>query len=367
MRKVLLLSGASSIHTIRWANGLASAGLEVHVVTQQEPIEAFDAKVIVHQFRNLGDLGYYLMAPEVSKLARKLKPDIINAHYASGYGTTARIINYHPYLLSVWGSDVYDFPYKSWLHKCLLRRNLLAADRIASTSHCMANQVLRLVPALKSPDITPFGVDMDKYRDVPIRRPDDSETITIGTVKVMAPKYGISTLIEAFALVRNKCLRDKNGIEERLRLRLVGSGPQLNELESLARSLGVNACTEFVGRVPHSQVPEELSKIDIYVALSQSDSESFGVAIIEASAAGRAVVVSDAGGLPEVVLGGHTGLVVNKGDPVAAAEAMETLLLDNELRTCMGLAGREHVDATYSWDKSIEKMLDVYERLVNET
>jgi glycosyltransferase involved in cell wall biosynthesis len=116
--------------------------------------------------------------------------------------------------------------------------------------------------------------------------------------------------------------------------------------------------------VPHTEVPNELAKIDIYVALSRMDSESFGVAIIEASAAGRPVVVSDAGGLPEVAVEGKTGFVVPRENPVAAAGALERLIFDPELRHKMGVAGQQHVAENYSWDVCIMKMVEMYESTI---
>ncbi len=361
---MLLLSGASSIHTIRWANGLAGAGLQVHVITQQQPCDQFDEGVVVHQFAYRGNPGYFFMVPAVRKLLRQIKPDLVNAHYASGYGTTARLVNYRPYLLSVWGSDVYDFPHKSALHSFLIGKNLLAADKVASTSYCMAEETLKLVPELRDIAITPFGVDMQQYQSAEPAESHGSRAIVIGTVKTMAPKYGISTLLQAFALLRNKCLEDAPDVGERLQLRLVGGGPQMQVLKALSVTLGVDSCTEFVGRVPHEKVPEELSKLDIYVALSELDSESFGVAIIEAGAAARPVVVSNVGGLPEVTVDGVTGIVVPKNNPAAAAEAIERLVLNPELRIRMGLAGRQHVAENYSWTASIQQMISVYESMI---
>jgi len=78
----------------------------------------------------------------------------------------------------------------------------------------------------------------------------------------------------------------------------------------VASDLGVADRVEFVGWVPHRDVPTELAKLDIYAALSRM--ESFGVAFVEAGAAARRVVVSDAGGLPEVTVDGLTGFVVPK-------------------------------------------------------
>ena len=363
--KIVLLSGASSIHTNRWANGLSGAGHEVHVVTQQLPVDPFDPAVRVHQFPYRGLLGYFTMVPNVRRLLREIKPDILNAHYASGYGTTARLVNYHPWLLSVWGSDVYDFPHKSPLHKWLVRKNLRAADKVASTSDCMAEETRTLTPELTDIAITPFGVDVDHFRSDEFVGEKANSNIVIGTVKTMAPKYGISTLLRAFSVLRERLLIDQPYIGERLLLRLVGDGPQMYELQQLAHELGVASVTEFVGRVPHSRVLEELAKLDVYVALSDSDSESFGVAIIEAGAAGLPVVVSDAGGLPEVTVDGVTGFVVPRNNPASAADAIRRLVLDKGLRKQMGEAGRAHVAKNYAWSACIDQMVTVYKQVIS--
>lgn len=362
MSKIALLSAASSIHTIRWANGLADAGHEIHVVTQQTAFESFDRRVKIHHFPFTGVGGYFLMVPFVRRLFQRLSPDVVNAHYASGYGTTARLVNYHPWVLSVWGSDVYDFPYKSPLHRYLVKKNLLAADLVASTSNCMAAQTKRIAPALTNIAITPFGVDMECYSSINFPDSASAESVVIGTVKAMESKYGVTTLLRAFALLRKKMLVENPGIGSQLQLRLVGDGPQTGELVNLSNELGIGGCTVFVGRVPHAQVPNELAKLDIFVALSEL--ESFGVAIIEAGAAKRPVVVSDAGGLPEVTVDGSTGFVVPKSNPEAAAAAIEKLVLDAGLRRRMGGAGREHVALHYSWPACIKQMEAVYSRVL---
>lgn len=360
--KVALLSGASSIHTIRWANGLAEAGHEVHVITQHEACDPLLPQVKVHFFPFRGVLGYFTMVSPVKKLLREIKPDVVNAHYASGYGTTARLVGYRPWVLSVWGSDVYDFPYKSPIHKWLVRKNLMASDMVASTSHCMAEQTRSIAPELGGISITPFGVDMQAYASAEALS-TNNDKLVIGTVKTMASKYGIDTLIEAFALLTGKMTSTQPALASRMRLRLVGGGPQMVEYKQLTEKLCIANKVEFIDRVPHHQVPDELTKLDIYVALSRL--ESFGVAIIEAGAARRPVVVSDAGGLPEVTLDGTTGLVVPRENPQAAADAIEKLVLNPVLRVRMGEAGRMHVADTYSWDVCVKTMLKVFESAAN--
>jgi len=366
--KVVLLAGASSIHTIRWANGLNAAGIEVHVISQHPPLEPMHQDVTLHLVPFRGVLGYFTMVPSVKKLLAKIKPDLVNAHYASGYATTAKLVAYHPWLLSVWGSDVYDFPNFSPLHKFWVNTNLHSADKIASTSLCMAKQTHNLTKGLGKIDITPFGVDVDYYKQkstpLEIDKPKDQPFI-IGTVKLMAHKYGIDTLIESFSVLRDRLMSSHPEVAKNLYLRLVGDGPQEKELASLARNLNVSDYVQFVGRVNHLDVPGELSKFDIYVALSRLDSESFGVAIVEASAANRPVVVSNVGGLPEVVVDGVTGMVVPKEDPQAAAKALESLVLDPVLRKNMADAGRKHVEENYNWESCVENMLHVYRNTIS--
>lgn len=363
--KIALLSGANSIHTIRWANGLTAAGHEVHLISQHLPCEPLEKSVVLHQFPCRGSWGYFTMVPAVKELLKHIKPDVVNAHYASGYATTARLVGHQPWVLSVWGSDVYDFPNKSPVHRWLVKTNLLAANAVASTSVCMAKQTRSIAPTLDNILITPFGVDISAYTNISPLLGHNNKRLVIGTVKTMARNYGIDTLIDAFALLLEQLQQKHGELADCLTLRLVGGGSALQDYKKQAQRLGIADKVEFVGRVSHTQVPLELAKLDIYVALSRS--ESFGVAIIEAGAAGRPVVVSDAGGLPEVTLQNTTGLIVPKENPQAAAQAMLRLVLDPCLRQQLGKAGKRHVEQTYNWSACVEKMIKVYSQVFKLT
>lgn len=363
--RVALLAGGASIHTIRWANGLNAAGVEVHLISQHPLLESVDDGVYVYLFPFRGVLGYFTMALGVRRLLEKIKPDLVNAHYASGYATAARLARYRPWLLSVWGSDVYIFPTKSPLHRWWAASNLMAADAVASTSHSMAQQVRYIAPDLQTVEITPFGVDFDGYSQPVSVCADESlrEDFVIGTVKSMSHVYGIDILLRTFKKVVAELVARQSPWARRIHLRLVGGGSEMESLQALAASLGLSDKVTFVGRVPHEKVPVELSKLDVFVALSRS--ESFGVAAIEAGAAGLPVVVSDVGGLPEVVIDGETGLVVPSENADAAAEAIMRLLEDPELRCRLGAKGREHVAANYSWPACVKNMIEVFRKTVS--
>lgn len=359
--KIAVLSARSDIHTVRWVNGLATRGHDVHLLSMHNSGgDPLANSVQLHELLLPPPVGYYGNAFQVRSLLRDLQPALLHAHFASGYGTLGRLVRYRPYVLSVWGRDVYDFPERSVLHRRILQKNLRSADQICSTSHVMAEQT-RAVGASDLPSIaiTPFGVDLDTFA------PDRRETTSkpqgppvVGTVKKLQKKYGIDLLLDAFAQARTNAAA--GGAMERARLLIVGDGPERPSLDQRSSALNIDHCTQFVGAVPHADVPSYLNQIDVFVAVSRHDSESFGVAILEASACECPVVVSDAGGLPEVVEDGTTGWVVPREDTAATAQAITRLVDDETARREMGKAGRRHVEDKYAWSACLDRMEEVY-------
>lgn len=355
--KLVLLAPASVIHTQRWVEGLHERGVQLVLATQHEARDwRPPAGVRAVRLPRQGNAGYFFNVPALRRLLREEQPDLLSAHYASGYGTTAALAGFHPWVLSVWGSDVYDFPARGAVHAWWLRRNLRAADAVASTSEAMARRVRALVPGLAEIAITPFGVDTARFAPRPEsgRRHDG---VVFGTVKTLEPKYGIDVLLRAFAALVKQTRR------EDLQLMIVGGGGQRRELEALATRLRIGEHTVFVGHVPHADVPKWLNRMDVFVAASRLDSESFGVAVVEAQACALPVIVSDAGGLPEVVADGETGLVVPREDAAALAAAMGRLAESDALRCRLGEAGRARVAARYEWRHGVDSMLDCFERV----
>ncbi len=358
MRKICLLAGASSVHTMRWANAFVERGYEVDLITIHKPLPGYDPRVKLHFLPFPTPIGYFLNVPFVRRLLRRIQPDVLNTHYASGYGTLGRLAGFHPNVLSVWGSDVYEFPDTSGFHKSLLLKNLRAADHLCSTSLVMARRVRELWPQAPRLEVTPFGIDCAHFS--PGGSPRLSDEIVVGTVKTLAPKYGITTLVRAFATARESLVSSGNrAIADRMRLRITGDGPQKAEIEALIDSCGIRAVTTMVGKIPHASVPDELRKLDVYCAFSERESESFGVAIVEASACELPVIVSRIGGLTEVTRDGETGLHVEKGHVGQAAAAIARLVSDKDLREAMGKAGRALVLREFEWGENIDRLLAV--------
>jgi glycosyltransferase involved in cell wall biosynthesis len=224
----------------------------------------------------------------------------------------------------------------------------------------MADQVRRLTPERTDVAVTPFGVDVVRFAPPATR--GTPGLLTIGIVKSLAPKYGVDLLLRAFAgLVADA---DVQALGDECRLLVVGDGPSRGALEALARELGIAARTEFVGAVAHADVPTWLNRFDVYAAPSRLDSESFGVAVIEASACALPVVVADVGGLPEVVRDDETGLIVPRDEVPALQAALKRLALDPSLRARLGQAGRTWVEREYEWGHCVDLMEGSLQRVV---
>ncbi len=140
-------------------------------------------------------------------------------------------------VLSVWGSDVYKFPHQSKFNMQLIRKNLLYADKIASTSNCMAEVTRSLVDTINLDiTITPFGVDINKFkRKVP---KIEKEEIVIGSIKTLSRHYALDDLIRAIKILRDD-LKKENlvNITNKFKVLIFGEGNQKNELIRLTKEL----------------------------------------------------------------------------------------------------------------------------------
>ena len=202
----------------------------------------------------------------------------------------------------------------------------------------------------------PEGATVDLFRKMEEYAPQKG-TFVVGTVKTMAPKYGIDTLIKAFSTVSKK----HGGAA--LKLVIVGDGPNLEEYRQLAASLALEN-VEFRGRVENSLLPQIYNSFS--VAASLSNSESFGVVAVEAMACQCPVITSDADGFTEVVEDGVTGIIVPKGDVQAAAMAIEYFMGNPGIGERMGAAGRERVLRLYKWKDNVASMVETYRNCITE-
>ncbi|MHA1989071.1 MAG: glycosyltransferase [Promethearchaeota archaeon] len=366
--RVLFLSDSDSPHTIRWAKSLRENNIEVAIFSIHTPNPKLYAdtpdiflsssnaprELQTKRESNLSKIVYLRSVNKVRKLIKDLRPDILHTHYASSYGLTGALAGFHPYIISVWGSDIYSFPHYSIIHHSIIKFSLSRADIILSTGIALKKETEKF--AKKEILITPFGIDIKKFFPEKVKSIFTEPSIIVGTIKTLEKRYGIEYLIKAFAKVKNKYA------EKSLKLLIVGQGTQREYLQSLVLELGIEDDTIFTGFVNHDEIIQYHNMLDIFVAASLE--ESFGVSVLEASACGKPVVVSNVGGLPEVVDQDKTGFLVDKENPELLAEAIGRLVCNPDLRGEMGRNGRQKVIDEYDWEDSVKRMISIYESKV---
>ena len=348
--KICFVAEANSAHIEKWCGYFLGRGHEVHVISFTPG--DIPGAVIHHldlglsgEEGDLSKLKYLTQGRRIRKLVEEIRPDVVNVHYATSYGAAVALSGLKGYVLSVWGSDVYDFPKKSFLHNSLLRYSLAHADCIMSTSRAMAKETRHYTD--KKILITPFGVDTEFF--TPKRRSRlpgfVDERFIIGTAKKLEPKYGIDDLLRAAAIIREK----RPGID--LRLMIAGTGTHEEEYKKLSEELGLAERTAWRGFISREEVAKLWANLDVAVIPSTLDSESFGVAAVEAEASGVPVVISDVPGLMEATRPGYTALVVRRQNPEQLADELIRLHDDPELRSRLGRNGRRYVQKRYEYEE----------------
>ncbi len=362
--RIALLAHGPSVHTINWVRSIANGINEILVISLAYSPEGVyssfsgvtlrDLGLVIHKGGGALKKFKYLRAiQEIKKLVQEFNPDILHAHYASSYGLLGALTGFQPLIISVWGSDVFEFPRFSSLHSFVLRWILSRAKLILSTSGAMAEETRKYTS--QPVTVTPFGIDLNRFTPNAHRVELFPGELVVGTTKALEEVYGQEYLIQAFKQTLDECP------DRALRLAIVGKGRLESRLRYIVDDLGLREKITFIGYIPNESIHEYHSRFDIFAILSNE--ESFGVAALEAQACGKPVVATAVGGLPEVVEDGVTGFLVPPRDPGAAAAAIVRLVRDEGLRAGMGTAARKRVESHYDWNRCIAQRASIYESM----
>jgi glycosyltransferase involved in cell wall biosynthesis len=353
--KVCYLGDNGSVHNQKWIEALSKRNdMQLHVVTFDNGVKF--QNVNYHYLKKVSGskLDYLLNVKHLRKILSEINPDLLHAHYATSYGYMGTRTRFHPYVITGWGADIFD-SVKNPVMRSVVRTALSSADALTVLSEIAFKKVQYLTG--RSADLIPFGVNVNQFR--PAIRNEDGK-FRIGTIRTLTEKYGVEYLIRAFAILYPK--------HSNIHLKIVGDGKLRDNLEQLCVNLNISDRVKFHGYVNQKAEPEKyyqiLSGLDVFVIPSILDSETFGVAAVEASACGLPVIASDIGGLTEVVRHNETGIIVPPKDAEGIANAIGSLLIDPDRKVQMGRAGRERAVKLYNWDESVNKMMDVYMRVI---
>ena len=193
-----------------------------------------------------------------------------------------------------------------------------------------------------NPDISDGPVEGD-----PRIRKDDNK-IVIGSVGRLHAVKGYHNLITALSLLAN----------DKIELRIAGSGGEKEPLSDLAKKLGVSKQVNFLGYIEPEKIPDFLSGLDIYIQPSLA--EGFGLSVVEAMIAGKPVIVTPVGSLPEIVEDGKTGVVTDGTSPESLAVAIRPLFADVGVRHDIAKAGQKYASTHFSTSEWIDETVSVY-------
>jgi phosphatidylinositol alpha-1,6-mannosyltransferase len=240
-----------------------------------------------------------------------------------------------------------------------LRRSVLSrADALFPVSRYTAGLIGRLGVVNPGIHVVHNGVDPGRFRPVDgggfRRRYELGVGPVILTIGRLVPRKGIDDVLRALPAVRAR-------IPGALYV-IAGAGPDRGRLAGLAAELGVEEGVRFIGKISDEEVVEAYGACDLFVTASRDDEpdvEGFGLVFLEAGACGKACVGTRAGGIPDAIVEGETGLLAPQGDPAALAAAMSRLLADPGLAAAMGAAGRRRALGEASWDRAAAAILGV--------
>ena len=329
--------GGSGVVATELGKALAEKGHEVHFIAYRPParLDSFHENIFFHEVR-FADYPLFEYAPYESALASKLvdvvkfeKLDVLHVHYAIPHAATAYMakqilktenINI-PVITTLHGTDI-TLVGRDITYLPVVTFSINQSDGVTAVSESLRKETYEHFNISKEIQVIPNFVDFDRFK----RANKDhfkkaiapqGEKLLIHTSNFRKVKR-VEDVVKMFSIV-NKEVPSK--------LLLVGDGPERQPIEQFCRQIDMCEDIRFLGK--QEAVEELLAIADLFVL--PSESESFGLAALEAMACHVPVISSNAGGLPEINIEGETGFLSNVGDAEDMAQKALILLKDEEL------------------------------------
>jgi glycogen(starch) synthase len=352
--------GGVQIFAAKLVPALRERGYEITVVTSQggpdRPPQDQYKGIPIYRFP-FGDTNTYtnidqlmMIRQQVAQLKRTLASDLIHMNYASDpsdffHLTTAKA-HPAPLLATLHG----EWPEG---HSAFVKHLLHTAAWVVGCSAAILDKGRQLVPSIiPRSSIIYNGLDVPPLSSLilPIEAP---RLLCLGR---LSPEKGFDLAVTAFATLARRF--------PQVQLVIVGDGPERLKLQQQIADVGLASRITLMGAVPPDQVPALLNTVTI--VLIPSRQESFGLVALEAALMARPVVATRVGGLPEVIVHGETGFLVESENSAALAEALALLLAHPETGIRMGQAARRRAIAHFNWERHVDAYASLYQELTEQ-
>ncbi len=357
--------GGSGVLATELGKALADKGHEVHFITYQQPVRlnVFNANIFYHEVRvptyPLFDYPPYevALASTMVDVIINHDLDLLHVHYAIPHASAAymakQIVKKKngrdvPVITTLHGTDI-TLVGRDKTYEPVVTFSINESDAITAVSDNLKDETFKHFAITKEIEVIHNFVDVTRFSKKPIdafRRviAPNGEKILLHASNFREVKR-VDDVIKVFAQVRKKVTS---------KLMMVGDGPERHMAEELARKLGVDEDVRFVGK--QEQMEEILAVSDLF--LLTSEYESFGLAALEAMAAGEVVISTNVGGLPEIVQHNITGFMANVGDVDTMSNYAIGILQDEQKLQAMKEAAFLHAS-----NFDITNIIPLYEKL----
>lgn len=355
--------GGSGVVATELGVALANNGHHVHFITYKQPArldDHFHANIYYHEVR-LSDYPLFDYAPYETALASKVvdvakyeKLDILHVHYAIPHASAAfmaqQILRSQgielPFLTTLHGTDI-TLVGKDPTYAPVVTFSINQSNGVTAVSESLKRDTYKHFDIQQDIKVIPNFIDFRRFsrtnkEHFKMAIAPQGEKILIHTSNFRRVKR-VDDVVRMFALVHERVPA---------KLLMIGDGPRRQEAEQLARDLGVAHDVRFLGK--QQAIEELLAVADLFVM--PSESESFGLAALEAMACQVPVISSNAGGIPEVNIDGQTGFTLPVGDVAGMADRAVRLLADEAL---LAQFSRNAYARAKVFD--LEKVLPLYE------
>jgi glycosyltransferase involved in cell wall biosynthesis len=304
--------------------------------------QALNVRTIPLVARNDLDLR---AVPSLRRLIRREDYDIVHLHTKRAHALSLWLSHRSPRPKYVVTRRM-DYPESNtWYTRCLYNRKV---DGVVAISQKIFELLIEAGVKCDAIRLIHSGVDPQPFAAAAKRPDGHPERIVVGVAAVLEERKGHRVLLEAARRLKEQGCQ--------ISYRLAGEGSLKESLEEMTLQLGLKEDVHFLGFV--ADMPGFLASVDVVVLPSLF--EGLGVSVLEAMAAGKAVIASRVGGLPELVVDAATGLLVEPRDVAGLANAIAKLARDRTLIRSMGESGRERLQKHFTMEQMARKNEDYY-------
>ena len=264
----------------------------------------------------------------------------------------------HPTVVSFHGADTGVDMGKA-AHRNAMEEVFAVADQIQARSQSLAEDLVRLGCPPEKLRVQRTGIPLEEWPFVPRTTPADGAWRILQSCRFIAKK-GLDLTLRAFAAVHKEL--------PRIKLVLAGDGPLKDELQKLARDLGVASSVTFTGFLSQDELRQQVyaSHVFMHPSRTSSDGNREGIpnSMLEAMASGAPVIATKHGGIPEAVTDGESGLLVAEEDHEGMAKALLSLMRNQHLASSIGQGARRAVEDKFDRARNIRLLEDSYLELM---